>query len=183
MCRADEGYESPPVLRITLAPRSLTRHPLIVTCRVDPGGPYEEERQSFDPGFLAKASKLAHGAVESAAADARSRGTAVADRQAALDVIEIGSPRLIAPRRRWFDSESDIERARGDLTRRPRSARHEHLRREAARQASGAARSRIVSLAPPPGVLSAHTVPPNSCTKRWTRARPRPVPVPIAFVV
>jgi hypothetical protein len=164
MCRADEGYESPPVLRITLAPRSLTRHPLIVTCRVDPGGPYEEERQSFDPGFLAKASKLADGAVESAAADARSRGTAVADRQAALDVIEIGSPRLVAPRRR-------------------RGARHERSSRESARHASDAACNRIVSLAPPSGVLSAPTVPPNSCTKRWTRARPRPVPVPIAFVV
>jgi hypothetical protein len=96
MCRADECYESPPVVRIALAPRSLTRHPLIVSCRVDPGGPYEEERQSFDPGFLTKAPKLADSAVESAAADARSRGTAVADRQAALDVIEIGSPRLVA---------------------------------------------------------------------------------------
>jgi hypothetical protein len=130
MCRGIVCYESPPDVRITLARRGIALHPLDVTRRGDPGGLYEEEGQSFDPGFLAKASKLADGTVESAAADARSRGTAVSDRQAALDVIEVGSPRIVVPRRRFAAvaprslnvSTNRISRLSRELDVRPSSA-------------------------------------------------------------
>jgi hypothetical protein len=70
---------------------SISRHK-----RGDPGGLYEEERQSLNPGFLAKASELAECSAEPTATDARARSTAGADRQATLDVVEIGTARLIA---------------------------------------------------------------------------------------
>jgi hypothetical protein len=64
--------------------------------RGDPGGLYEEKRQSLNPGFLAKASELTERSVESTATDARARRAALADRQATLDVFEVGTARFVA---------------------------------------------------------------------------------------
>ena len=90
------GEQRAPIKDIALARRGVTLHPLVTKSRGDPGGPYEKEGQSLDPGFLAKASELADRTIQSAAAaDPCPRRAAVTDRQAAFDVVEVGSPRLI----------------------------------------------------------------------------------------
>jgi hypothetical protein len=61
-----------------------------------PRGLYEEEGEPFNPGFLAKASELADRSIEPAAANARPRRTAGADREAPLDVFKVRTTRAVA---------------------------------------------------------------------------------------
>lgn len=99
MCRANAGYESPAPWAMLLARGAVTLHQLVVNPPGRPRRSYEEERQPLDPGFLAKTSELADRSAESAAAYARARRAAGADRQTTLDVIKVGPARLVVAAR------------------------------------------------------------------------------------